>query len=411
MTYDSNLEACFVELLITPQNPCCLAGYAGRAEPWRDIETPLFLSGLYLVSKSEKLLILSADVLYFPIRALGHVLKEIPSDIKVLTFGTHTHFAPALDDRLLPLGKVDPNYLQFFQQQATRLVRDILQMKREKVSFEYAEVSCKAAINRRLFPKGFHWMNLFNKVQAEMRPNFLGEIDDKLRLLKIQKFGSQEVMAVLTGLSCHPTSMPRPNSVGADYPFFLRRKVAESFPHAGTIFFQGFSGDLRPRALDFQNNLFIVFNDAEYSHWLESEIGSSFDSALENFHKVPSTLFFAESRVGLDLIADFPISAGFRKIDIALMNLGSFLSFVMVAGEPLCSYVRIIQDIMSPSKVWPVGCFSDSYGYLPDCNSLKEGGYEVEGFFEVFFSAKGRFKPSVEEHIKKEIKKLKHFVC
>ena len=99
---------------ITPDHSVPLAGVEGRNEGWQSVTSRLEANALLLGEGDDRVLFISADLLYFGAALVDAVRRcaaacGIRSDAVILA-ASHTHFAPATDRSKPRLGRVDAAY-------------------------------------------------------------------------------------------------------------------------------------------------------------------------------------------------------------------------------------------------------------------------------------------------------------
>jgi hypothetical protein len=86
-----------------------------------------------------------------------------------------------------------------------------------------------------------------------------------------------------------------------------------------------------------------------------------------------------------------------RRVAIAAMRIGE-ANLALVAAEPFAATSLRIEAAVSPRMVATVGYMSRLGGYLPDDQSMRDGGYEVEYAWR-FYRAPAPFAPGSEEKV------------
>jgi neutral ceramidase len=87
---------------ITPPIGVWLSGYGSRNKPSEGILDPLYAKSLVLDDGQSKIAIVSADLLWVPLKMTNEIRKQVQEKLgipsqNVMICGTHTHFAPKID--------------------------------------------------------------------------------------------------------------------------------------------------------------------------------------------------------------------------------------------------------------------------------------------------------------------------
>ena len=112
----------FSKVDITPPVGVWLSGYASRNKPSEGISDKLYAKALVLDDGQNKIAIVSADLLWFPLEITAEIREIAKKKIgipesNVLVCATHTHFGPKIDKIRkdwpdTPASKVDKSYVE-----------------------------------------------------------------------------------------------------------------------------------------------------------------------------------------------------------------------------------------------------------------------------------------------------------
>ena len=91
-----------------------------------------------------------------------------------------------------------------------------------------------------------------------------------------------------------------------------------------------------------------------------------------------------------------------HRATVAVWQLGSDLTTVMLPEEVVVDYVPRIQEAIGPLRLWIAGYCNEVAGYVPSRRVLREGGYETRGLY----IGSGWFKGDVEDVLVKAVKEL-----
>lgn len=426
----SSWKAAAGAVVITPQQPVWMGGYAARTKPSAGKVHDLFAKTLVVEdSEGHRVVIVTTDLLGISPelrsgvedRVKGH---GVPPE-SLLMNASHTHCGPELrDDRILRFG-IDAQYAalsrQYVRETSTRIGDLILETlgRLEPARLRYSHARAGFAMNRRLpTPSGF-----INS------PNPDGPVDHDVPVLRVED-ASGTLRAVLFGYACHATTLSFQQLCG-DYPGFAQQYIEEAHDGVVAMFMNGCSGDQNPyprRTLELaQQHGRALANGVETA--LETrqvrEIGGPLRVALDHatlrFAAAPSRqqveAMVASSNKyerfhGQSLLAQLDhtgsIETEFSAFPIQAAQFGDDLTLVAICGEVVVDYsLRLKRELAhdSNSIVWIAGYSNHVFGYLPSLRVLREGGYEGGGAMR-YTNFPGPFDDSVEDRVMATVHKV-----
>lgn len=394
---------------IVPDHEVELGAGNNAGVGWR-IHDPVEMNAVAIwQGELPPIVLFSFDLLYPGQAVINAVLESVPGipAENVLIAATHTHAAPMTDDAKPALGSPDDDYVRTLTDTIRREAALLLDPEnREPVtletSYEYADHSVN---RRRRFPLYFSDGRLTRNAVI-VAPDPSGPTDETVAIATLRGATGQPV-AVLWNYACHPVGFPNPRTISAHFPGTVRRRIRE---HTGedtaVLFFQGFSGDTRPRirvqATTPANRLRQIlfgygsgsFREADLRDWSES---------LASL--VVRNLATSHPRITPDVLAskhfvDGNEFAGPTDLDVAfqLISLGPEFSIVAISAELVHEYARYVRSLIPGRVTMCVGCTDVPLGYIPTSRMLQEGGYEAIDFCESF--GLDSVKPGVEQATK-----------
>ncbi len=411
------LRAGAASLAITPGSPQWLDGFGNRTSPSEGSYLPIHVRALALGQGDTLALLISAEVLGFD-RSRTATLKDrisqatgIPPAAVILT-ATHTHCAPRVCDMVMP-GEVDPTYRSWFEDRCVEVAaRATASLSSARMGFSRAEDTL--GVNRR-------WQA---GEKVLMRPNPGGPRDPDVDTLWIRHAESDEVMATLTCVACHPTCRGG-TYIGGDYPGFLCREL-ESTIGGVALFVLGCAGDVRPNFTDAEGR----FRMAE--PWEVESVGlrlarsvlasASCELPVEvpwlvvrrNVLEVPLASPPSEGELrrlaqeaegdlhrqwarGLLERARVP---GTIPFELQALHLGPHARMVFLAGEVASEYaLRLKNDKGNYFRPLIVAAYANgAVGYVPSATMYPLGGYEVNGSHP-YYNLPAAYTPDVEERL------------
>jgi hypothetical protein len=395
---------------ITPETAVPLAGSEIRTGVFQGVADRLEANALVLRQDGRPIVFVSADLLFVGQELRSGVMARLGAAVPdecVFFAASHTHFAPATDDRRPRLGRMDPRYLEQVCDRVTGLVSRLLSEPLVPVTIEYVRGQADHSVNRRLRAV-WHLSRRGPRVGAVVgAPNPLGPKDESIHLLRVSRPDGRP-LGLIWSYACHPVSFPRPLEVTAEYPGRVRRRLRDDLgPDLPVLFWQGFAGDIRPPELSLSTSLssrarrlllgprFGRFSSAEWESWADSLAARVAKTAASPAARTLSGPL--RSRRITRPLANFVLGiSDERQVAFHRVRLGSELAVVGVSAEVVTEYGALVNSALDGSINIPVGYIDEVYGYLPTARMLHEGGYEASWFLQPF-ALEGPMNPRIED--------------
>lgn len=389
---------------ITPSElPIHLGGYANGTTATR-VDSPLEVNCLVLTDGAETVVLVSLDLLYVTHALRGAVIRGLTDlgvgESNLFIGASHTHYAPAIDETKPALGLPNSEYRSEVADAIIDAIRDALTGPQSLVSIESAASPTSIGVNRRrrrllrVLRGGIE----FNHVA--MCPNPSGPTDPIASVVSVR--AQTRALAYVWSAACHPTGLAEAGAVNAHWPGDVRKRLrqleatedprGEDLP---VLFFQGFSGDVRPpsgsvksgpiAALFRRIRLGVTFEPldwTEYSDWSRAAADQIAAIALECS---PSTSTPRLSAVRHEYPAmTFAVGAyDLPPVSFQRVSIGD-IQLVGVSAEPVSGYADSLRSLVVDKHVIPIGCIDHVIGYWPTQSMIREGGYEVAGHCRSF---------------------------
>ena len=357
---------------------------------------------------SDPILLVTVDLLY-PGPALRAAVERsadpLPPD-RILLAASHTHRAPMTDATKLRLGLVDDSYLNWLENTVDDLVSEVLnQHDAVPVTLRAGSGLAGHSINRRRRRLVEIGRDRVRVNVTRLAPNPQGVTDESVILATLFDLSGRPV-AHLWNYACHPVSHPDPYGYSSHYISVVREALRKRFDCSSTpvLFFQGFSGNTRPRASigipdrkDFVRGFLggpsfqAKMRPADYKRWSGS-LAECVLAVLDASYMLSNNPI-ATRRLSVpgSLIAEgIPYPVTFQAI-----SLGLNLAFVAVSAEVVAEYAEHVRALSPTALTMCIGCTDHTYGYLPTRQMFAEGGYEVEEFCSFFGLT--RLLPGIED--------------
>jgi len=404
---------------ITPETAVPLAGSEIRTGAFQRIADRLEANALVLRQEGPPIVFASVDLMFVGHELRSEVVNRLGgavSDESLFFAASHTHFAPATDDRRPRLGRMDPRYFELVCERVTGLISRLLADPLAPAIIEYARGQANHAVSRRL-RTAWHLSRKGPLVNAVVgAPNPLGPRDESIHLLRVSRPDGHP-LAVIWSYACHPVGFPRPLEVTAEYPGRVRRRLRDDLaPDLPVLFWQGFAGDIRPPELGHSTSLrgrarrlllgprFGRFSGAEWESWADSLAARVAETASAPPRR-PVTGPIRARRVTRPLGSFVLGVSDERQVTFHRVMLGRELTVVGVSAEVVTEYGALVNSTFGGSINIPVGYIDEVYGYLPTARMLREGGYEGSWFLRPF-ALEGPLNPRLEDHCVAALREL-----
>lgn len=413
-------RAGLAKVVITPDRPVWLAGYAARTKPSEGKIHDLYAKALVLEdAKGNRLVIVTTDLLGFPRPVAEAIADEAKRRFKLsrqrlaLT-SSHTHTGPVVGHSLN--GAYDLNaeqvaavqaYTAELQRKVVAVIGEALRnLKPARLSFGHSEAGF--VMNRRQRQQS----------NVSIGVNEKGLVDRDVPVLRIESL-TGELRGVLFGYACHNTTLTGEfYQFSGDYAGFAQAGLEKSHPGAQAMFVMGCGADANPNPR----------SRLEYAIAHGAELAQAVEQALTGkMQPLRGSLSTAFARLPLQLTS--PSRAEFQarlhekdvyrkrhaerwlarldrdgKLDLTypypvqVAQLGDGLTFIALGGEVVVDYVLRLKKEFGADKLWVAGYSNDVMAYIPSVRILDEGGYEAEGAM-IYYDLPGRWAADVEEKI------------
>jgi len=422
----SKWKAGIASVVITPEDPMRMAGYAARTKLSEGKVHDLRAKALALEdARGTRLVIVTTDLLGIP-RGLRDGLEKETSQLYelppegLLLNASHTHCGPELNLLMALVWGLPPERLRQTREYVNVLRQKLLRLVGEAIDnlsparLAYTHARAGFAMNRRLkTERGF-----------VIRPNPDGPVDHDVPVLRVDS-PNGELRAVLFGYACHNTTLSFYEFCG-DYAGFAQQYVEEA--HSGTtaLFMAGCGGDQNPyprrtllmaqqhgRALANGVETALISPPRPVGGPLRLALG---EVALE-FAEPPTRRQLEERAASANqyerrhaelLLNELKETGEIRTTYpylVQVAQFGSDLTVVALAGEVVVDYSLRLKAELAGPPVWVAAYSNDVFGYVPSLRVLQEGGYEAVGA-TLYYGLPGPFAPSVEKLIVDKVHEL-----
>jgi hypothetical protein len=413
-------KAGLARVVITPQKPLWMAGYASRKKPSEGVIQELYAKALALEEHSGKRAVLvTSDLLGFPAVVSQSIAERVEQQHhlardRLLLSSSHTHGGPVVDKMLRLMYPMNSQqwadveaYTSELEAKLVELVGASLKSLRPaRLSFGHGEASF--AVNRR------------QRVNQEIviGVNKEGPVDHDVPVLRIDDRHGK-LRAVVFGYACHNTTARDLMQFHGDYAGFAEAWLENHHPGAMALFISGCGGDANP----------YPRGTIELARQHGEELAAAVEKVLARelppvqgplktaYEEFPVAFATPPGRQELQaqlqnkdvyhrnwaeamlevLDRDGHLPAGY-PYPLETWQFGQDLTLVALGSEVVVDYDLRLKKELGAQKLWVAAYCNDVFAYIPSLRVLEEGGYEGGGAM-VFYGQPGPFAPTIEETI------------
>jgi hypothetical protein len=413
-------------VVITPDEPMWMAGYAARDKPSEGKVHDLYAKALALEdAEGTRLVIVGLDLIGTPRPLRDRLAAEVGTRFGLppeglLLNASHTHCGPELRMSKASLYDLPQERVEQARQYCGLLEEKLLGLIDQAIdglapaSLAYTHARAGFAMNRRLpTEQGF-----------QNRPNPDGPVDHDVPVLRVDR-ADAALAAVVFGYACHATTLSFYEFCG-DWPGFAQAYVEEAHPGTTALFVAGCGADQNPqprRTLDLAR---------QHGRALANGVEAALISRARPVRgplrlalgEVPLPFAEPPGRQELEAQAKSKNQHEKRHAEVLLQELeetgklrasypclvqiarfGNDLTLAALAGEVVVGYSLRFKEELAGPPVWVAGYSNDVFGYLPTSQVVREGGYEGGGAMR-YTTLPGPFVPEVEEAVVEKVHEL-----
>lgn len=215
--------------------------------------------------------------------------------------------------------------------------------------------------------------------------------------------GDTGVQSVIWNYACHPVMFPQDHAVSSHYPGVVRDSIrSETGASTPVVFFQGFSGDIRPLGMAeprIPPTLRHLYRRVRYgTEWALQDW--NMETYTQWAHSLAAVALKAFSR-GVDITSNHRTEAMIQAtrrgaprgefvepdgapVQFQVVRLGREFGLLAVGAEVVAAYAKNARRRLGTRYSMLVGCADEPFGYIPTAAMLRQGGYEAGGFLQNF---------------------------
>lgn len=370
---------------ITPRASVWLAGYGSRNKPSDGICDELYAKALVLDDGQNKMAIVSADLLWVPLKITAEIRRKVKEKIgipekNVLICATHTHFGPKIDriTKNWPdtsVSEIDESYVQTLKK---RIVDSILtankKMKDVKLGATKGKIT-EIVYNRRT-RKADGTVAMTFRLPAAKKEYVFGPVDPEVCILRVEDT-SGELVGAIVNYACHPVSGAKDKDkfyfISADYPGYTA-KVIEEVEGGVCLFALGTAGNMNPNRIGRKDPRAEIGKalGGEVLRRIQS-VSTTGEVTLKALKK--PVIIPIKKNLSPDRIIDADKTKKTLTTEIQLLRIGD-IYILGLPGEVLVEIGLDIKKRAGIESLFIISLSNDACGYVCHREAYKEGGYE-----------------------------------
>ena len=408
--------------VITPQTPVWLAGYGTQRVPDGRIHD-LWVKVLALQDPQGKRVVLAttdhmgmSKTIYERLFAKVQARFGLGRAEFMLTF-SHNHCGPILEDDLVDYYPLDEEqtrlvheYSLWMEDEIVAAVAEALDGLRPARLYQ-GEGLCTFAVNRR--------ENTEDEVpvlRAEGKP-LKGAVDHYVPVLAVRG-DDEQLLAVLFGYACHPTTLSF-NTWCGDYPGFAQVDLEAAHPGTSALFFNACGADQNPiprRKLELAEQYGTMLAESVEAvlagpmQPVSSGLRTAFEFVDLDYDELvtretllpvaqgPSELHARWANRLLKLLDEGAVFPTSYPYPVQAWQIGDELLFIGLGGEAVVDYSLRLKREFGPGT-WVCGYANDMAAYIPSRRVWEEGGYEGGPHLDEYGRPAWRWAGDVEDRI------------
>jgi hypothetical protein len=382
-------------MVITPDKPMWLAGYASRNSPSEGKLHDLWAKALVLEDANGKQAVLiTTDILGMTKELTDKIrirLKEkwnLDAD-QIMINSSHTHTGPVIQNALFDIYPLNTTEKKKIEKYTNWLENQIVNVVNEAFrSLEPVHIYSGNGVSR-------FQVNRRNNNASELlqQTELKGPNDYAVPVIKVEN-ESGKLIAIAFGYACHPTVLSI-NLWSGDYPGFAQIELEKYHPGATAMFFQGAGADQNPLprhsialAQQYGRDLAAAVDRVlnEEMRELTPQLLSSYSEIELPLAKAPTKkelLEYANSNVdyikrwATRMLHELEMGKPFQTsypYPLQIWEIGNQKIFAM-GGEVVIEYSIKLKQIFG-QDIFVLGYTNDVMAYIPSITILNEGGYE-----------------------------------
>ena len=410
-------------VVITPEQPMWMAGYASRNAPSDGKVHDLFAKAIAIQDEAgQRSVVVTTDLLGIPATvahttaALAEERFGIPRERLMIT-ASHTHCGPVVRDGLLGMYALDPGEAENVKAYTDHLPGMLAEAighaldDLEPATLTWGIGEAGFAANRRQYTLG----------GVDNAENPIGPVDHDVPVMAARR-ADGTLKGVLFGYACHNTTLSFQQFCG-DYAGFAQAFLEDALPDTTALFVAGCGGDQNP----------LPRRTLELSQLYGDELGEAVVRVLNTpmqpirgpvravYEEIALPLSTPPTREQLEAqakdsnvyiqrraehllhtLAEQGSLSTTYPYPIQIWQFGNTLQMTALAGEAVVDYSLRLKHELGADRQFVIAYANDVFAYIPSLRVLREGGYEGDSSM-IYYGLYGPWAPEVEGTIMKAV--------
>jgi len=406
-------------IVITPDKPIYMSGYASRNHPSEGVVHDLWAKALAIEdAKGDRAVVVTTDLIGLPRSVTDIVAARVEKEYRIdrsrlVLSSSHTHTGPLIRHNLETMFELGPEDDRVVSEYTAALTEKLVgvvgaalkDLKPANVSFGNGRATF--AMNRR--------QNAERGVIIGENP--AGPTDEDVPVLKVTG-ADGKLRAVLFGYACHNTTLNGDfYRISGDYAGYAQIAIEEANPGATAMFMMLCGADQNPHP---RGTLELA---QQHGKALSTEVNRVLGGKLSRVHgqvkgafQVVELGFAPQSRDGFAArLTDKNVhrvrhaKAMLRLYDegnpirrypypVQAIQFGKEFTLMALGGEVVVDYVLRIKREYGAKGIMVAGYSNDVMSYIPSLRVLKEGGYEADDSM-IYYGLPGPYDEEIEDHV------------
>ncbi len=412
-------------VVITPEQPLWMAGYANRTHPSEGKLVDLWAKALSLEDeKGKQVVLVTADLVGIPKALSDHIRDQLASKFhlsrsQIIINTSHTHSGPVLTNALVDIYPIVADQQQKIDQYTNKLGDKIVNLVGDAMhSMQPVQVYAGNGVTRFQVNRRNNDESTLSR-QIELN----GPNDYAVPVIKVVN-NTGKLIAITFGYACHNTVLSGYKFSG-DYAGFAQLELEKAYPGATALFIQGCGANqnplprrtvalaqqygqelaasvrrvlnedmrlLAPQLATAYSEIELPLNKAPTKEELLKKAGES----SEGYQKRWATRLLKKIEGGDSLRKSYPYP-------VQVWKLGDQPIFIL-GGEVVIEYAIELKRIFGQG-IFVLGYSNDVMAYIPNSAILREGGYEGASS-QIVYGLPGTWASNIEIDILQEVMKL-----
>jgi neutral ceramidase len=413
-------------IIITPDKPIYMSGYAGRDHPSEGAIHDLWAKALVIEDhKGARVAMVSTDLIGLPRNIADIVAARVEKTYGIdrahfVLNSSHTHTGPLVRHNLEAMFELNAEDSQVVSDYAAKLTEKLIAVVGAALNdlapadVWFGNGRANFAINRRQStPKG-----------VIIGENPAGPTDPDVPVLKVTA-PDGKLRAALFGYACHNTTLGgKFYKITGDYAGFAQIAVEKANPGATAMFVMLSGADQNPTPRG------TIELAEEHGAALAAEVNRVLAEKLERVRgplraafQIVELGFAPQSREGFEaqlteanvyrvrhakaMLRLYDEGEPIRRYPypVQAIQFGKDLTFVALGGEVVVDYALRIKREFGAKGIVIMGYSNDVMSYIPSLRVLKEGGYEADDSM-LYYGLPGPYNEEVEDRIMTTVRQV-----